>query len=68
MGIAGSILFGGLYIASSYITGVGFAEKELFKMLPYVVTLVVLIITSMRKKRELQPPAHLGLNYFREER
>ncbi len=68
LGIAGSILFGALYIASSYITGVGFAEKELFKMLPYVVTLVVLIITSMRKKRELQPPAHLGLNYFREER
>ena len=29
---------------------------------------IVLIIISMRKKRENQPPAHLGLPYFREER
>ena len=29
-------------------------------MLPYVVTIVVLIITSMRNKRENQPPASLG--------
>ena len=33
-----------------------------------VVTIVVLIITSMRKKREHQPPQSLGLAYFREER
>lgn len=67
-GILGSIVFGALYIASSYITNVSLASKELFKMLPYVVTLIVLIITSMRKKRENQPPASLGLSYFREER
>ena len=66
--IIGSIVFGALYIASSYITGVSFASKELFKMLPYVVTIIVLIITSMRKKREYQPPASLGTNYFREDR
>lgn len=68
LAILGSIVFGGLYIASSYITGVGFADKELFKMLPYIVTIIVLIITSMRNKKENQPPAHLGLAYFREER
>ena len=34
----------------------------------YLVTLIVLIITSMRNKRENQPPAALGLSYFREER
>jgi simple sugar transport system permease protein len=28
----------------------------------------VLIITSIRNKRENQPPASLGLSYFREER
>ncbi len=67
-GILGSIVFGALYIASSYITDVSLATKELFKMLPYIVTLIVLIITSMRKKRETLPPAHLGLSYFREER
>ena len=44
------------------------AAKELYKMLPYVVTLVVLIVVSLRKKREDQPPQSLGLAYFREER
>ncbi len=68
LGIIGSIVFGALYIASSYITGVSFANKELFKMLPYVVTIVVLVITSIRDKKENQPPASLGLAYFREER
>ncbi len=68
--IFASILFGGLYILYLYIpTGMNNMEyKELYKMIPYVVTLVVLIITSMRNKRENQPPASLGLSYFREER
>ncbi len=30
--------------------------QELYKMIPYVVTLVVLVLTSMRNKRENQPP------------
>ncbi|MBR2338605.1 MAG: ABC transporter permease [Clostridia bacterium] len=68
LGIIGSIVFGALYIASSYITGVSFASKELFKMLPYIVTIVVLIFTSIRDKKENQPPQSLGLPYFREER
>ncbi len=68
LAIIGSIIFGGLYIASSYITGVSFASKEIFKMLPYVVTIVVLVFTSIRDKRENQPPQSLGLSYFREER
>ncbi len=42
--------------------------QELFKMVPYVVTIIVLIIVSTRHKRENQPPAALGLSYFREER
>lgn len=66
--IIGSIIFGALYIASSYITGVSFASKEIFKMLPYVVTIVVLVFTSIRNKRDNQPPQSLGLSYFREER
>ncbi len=64
-----SILFGGLYILNIYLpTGAQMAVKELYKMLPYAITLVVLIIVSLRKKREDQPPASLGLSYFREER
>ena len=69
MGILASMLFGGLYILYLYIpAGMNLSVKELYKMLPYVVTIVVLVITSMRNKRENQPPAHLGLSYFREDR
>ena len=67
--ILASILFGGLYILNSYIpTGTNLAIKELYKMLPYLVTIIVLVISSMRNKRENQPPSALGLAYFREER
>ncbi len=67
--VPASILFGGLYISHMYIpSGMNLAVKELYKMLPYVVTIIVLIISSLRNKRENQPPAALGLAYFREER
>ena len=66
--IWGSYLFGFVYWAYLYIPGLGRSTQELFKMLPYVITLVVLIVVSLRKKRENQPPASLGLSYFREER
>lgn len=70
LGVGASILFGGLYILYLFIpSGMDHMEvKELYKMIPYVVTLVVLVITSIRSKRENQPPASLGLAYFREER
>lgn len=68
IGIFGSIIFGGLYIVYNYIPGLDMRTQELIKMLPYVVTIIVLIIVSARKKRENQPPASLGLSYFREER
>lgn len=67
-GIFCSIIFGGFYVAAEYIPGINLAMKELFKMLPYIVTTVVLIAISMRNRREDQPPASLGLSYFREER
>lgn len=68
MAIVGAFLFGALCNANNYIQGLGTETQELFKMLPYVVTIIVLVITSMRKKREHQPPQSLGVNYFREER
>ena len=68
-GVLASFLFGGLYILHMYIpSGMNLAVKELYKMAPYVVTIIVLVISSMRNKRENQPPASLGLAYFREER
>ena len=67
--ILASILFGGLYILNSYIpTGTNLAVKEIYKMLPYIFTIIVLVLSSLRNKRENQPPASLGLAYFREER
>ncbi len=69
VGVFASILFGGLYILYLFIpTGTNLANKELYKMLPYIVTILVLIIISMQKKRENMPPDSLGRPYFREER
>ena len=70
MGILGSFIFGGLYIATSYIPGVSGnpSAVAVFDMLPYLVTMLVLILTSVRRKKETQPPQSLGLSYFREER
>lgn len=65
--ILGSILFSMLYLLPNYVS-VSFAEREVIKMIPYLVTIVVLVITSIVSKRESQPPASLGLSYFREER
>lgn len=59
-----AFLFGGLYILYLYIPGLGRSMQEIFKMLPYLVTIIVLIITSLRKKKEQQPPESLGLAYF----
>ncbi len=68
VGILGSLVFGGLYIAYSYISGLSRSAIAIFNMLPYVVTILVLVLTSVRRKKETQPPQHLGLAYFREER
>ena len=71
--IVGSVIFGMLYLAGAALPTLLEINLPtyaifLFEMLPYVVTIVVLIITSVRKKRENQPPASLGLPYFREDR
>ena len=41
---------------------------EVIKTLPYVVTILILVITSIVGKKQVQPPASLGTNYFREDR
>ena len=71
--IIGSIIFGMLYLAGTRIPtllgiNLGMSATPLLQMLPYLVTIIVLVITSISKKRENQPPASLGLPYFREER
>jgi len=70
--IWGSYIFGICYWLYNYISMFGVnvsnAQSSLLEAIPYVVTIIVLIISSVRKKREHQPPASLGLSYFREER
>ena len=66
--ILGAFLFGALYILYLYIPVSSRALLELFKMSQYLVTLIVLIITSIRNKKENQSPESLGMPYFREDR
>ena len=66
--IIGSIVFACFYILAFKITGITFTQMALLKLLPYIVTIIVLIITSITGHKSAQPPASLGLNYFREER
>lgn len=54
--IWGSYLFGFVYWAYLYIPGLGRSTQELFKMLPYVITLVVLIVVSLRKSARISRP------------
>lgn len=63
----GSALFGGLMVLYLYLP-LSFIPGQLYKILPYVVTVIVLVVVSMRQRRENQPPESLGVAYFREER
>lgn len=65
--IWGSVLFGALEIMYLRLP-IKWLPSEIYKVVPYIVTVVVLIIVSLRQRREDQPPASLGLSYFREER
>ena len=65
--IWGSILFGALMILYQRLH-LPVIPDELYKILPYVVTVVVLIFTSLRNSKDKQPPHSMGLPYFREER
>ena len=63
----GSVLFGALMILYLRLQ-IPFIPTQLYKILPYVVTVVVLVVSSMRNNREKQPPQALGQSYLREER
>lgn len=65
--ILGAIVFGGLLVASD-IWDIPLKWIKLFEIVPYVMTVAVLIVTSVLNSKETQPPAALGLSYFREER
>ncbi len=68
IGIVGSMLFGGLYMLGITTSGISRELKEVYELLPYLATILILIFTSIRNKKENHPPASLGLSYFREDR
>lgn len=68
----GALIFGVFYWLYNYVSAFGWevnsAVSSLLEAIPYVVTIIVLIISSVRKKKENQGPASLGKTYFREDR
>ncbi len=64
--ILGALVFGALSVMRFYIP-LGIPDR-IYSIFPYFATIIVLVAVSMRRKRENQPPASLGLAYFREER
>lgn len=70
--IWGSYLFGLCYWLYNYITifkiPMTTARCSLFESVPYIVTIIVLIVLSAKKNNKVRPPASLGLTYFREDR
>lgn len=65
--ILGSYLFGGLDILGFRVKTT-FISPYFLGMLPYLVTIIILIVISVRKSKKNSPPESLGLAYFREER
>ena len=67
--ILGSFIFGAFNILKFYIPkNLVTIPEAIFDMLPFLVTAIVLIVTSIRKSKENTQPAGCGINYFREER
>lgn len=67
--IFGSLVFGALSVLRLYIPkSLIDIPGAFFTMLPFIVTCLVLIISSIKMKKENQQPKACGVNYFREER
>lgn len=65
--IFSSFLFGFLYILP-YKLSSAVIRPDLVKLVPYIVTIIILIVTSVLKIKSAQPPSALGITYDREER
>ena len=79
MAILGTVVFGffntlrvsGTSLAAAFPGALGWMADiptQLYQALPFVITAIVLVVTSMQDKKGSGQPASLGLNYFREER
>ena len=67
--ILGSFIFGAFSSLSHYVpASVIDLPIAIYQMLPFILTTVVLIISSIKKNRDNCQPAGCGVNYYREER
>ncbi len=65
--LIGAYLFGGLSIIGFRLQQFNISQN-LLDMLPYLVTIIVLVISSVKQSKENAPPGGLSVPYFREER
>lgn len=64
-----AFLFGGLSILGLRLQSMGVnVSQYLVDMIPYISTILIVIISTMRNRKEGLPPGDLGNPYFREER
>ena len=69
LAILGSFVFGALRVLKYYMPqSVISLPTAFYDMLPFLITAIILVISSIRKKRDLNLPSSLGVGYFREER
>ncbi len=67
--IFGSFVFGAFSVLQFYMPkDIIEIPNAFYVMLPFVITTIVLVISSMKKSKKGSQPAGCGLNYFREER
>ena len=67
--LGGAFLFGALSILGLRLQSMGIhVSQYLVDMLPYIATILIVIISTHKNKKENQPPANLSVSYFREER
>ena len=65
----GAFLFGALSILGLRLQSMGIhISQYLVDLFPYIATIVIVVISTYRYKKENQPPADLSVPYFREER
>jgi simple sugar transport system permease protein len=65
----GAFLFGGLSILGFRLQSMGIHISQYWvDMLPYAATIVIIILSTKKNRKENQPPSDLGIPYFREER
>jgi len=65
--IIGALLFGGLSVLRLYLPIEG-VPAQVYNILPFIATILVLIFTSIRQSKEHSQPKSCGTNYFREDR